>query len=137
MWLRCLVLAVMLFPASVSGRSLPEMAEILEDGSWAWPEADEDGSCEANPHIIWFNDDLTEMTFEWAHSIEPVLYRIIYTDDGSITAFLNREWRHNRHGDLVIWQLRLLSANEFCWRRTDWPNHACPSYLQIRCPGMS
>jgi hypothetical protein len=59
-------------------------------------------------------------------------YRIVGESPRVMRMHMLGETRRTETGDLVVWDLVLLDANSFCWRRTDWPPEACTKQL-TRC----
>ena len=129
------VIAVLFIVIQASGATaddLPALADILSKGEWGWPEGE--NTCPLNPQRLEFSQDSETLTIRWSHTHDPAVYRILYNDSDSITMFLNGEDRVTDSGGKVIWQLRVMGEDRFCWRRTDWPGYACTSDLQ-RCEG--
>lgn len=56
---------------------------------------------------------------------------IAYTPD-SIRLFLVGETRRTSAGELVLWDLVLVSADAYCWHRSDWPQGGCTKRI-VRC----
>jgi hypothetical protein len=59
-------------------------------------------------------------------------YRIVSESPRVMRMHMLGETRRTETGDLVVWDLVLLEADSFCWRRTDWPPEACTKRL-TRC----
>ena len=59
-------------------------------------------------------------------------YRIVGEASRVMRMQMVGEVRRTETGDLVVWDLVLLDADSFCWRRVDWPPEACTKRL-TRC----
>jgi hypothetical protein len=123
-----------LFASLASAEEIQPFASILSNGSWGWSEGN--GTCDKNPHTIRFSEDQTLMYYNWRHTHKEVTYNILYADKRSFTSIIKGEERHTESGDKVIWQLNVIDRNTYCWRRTDWPSHACTPNI-VQCLGES
>jgi hypothetical protein len=109
-------------------------------GTWGWT-VPEDLSCTENPHTIQVSADGTEMTLSHARphedftgkiSSEPAHYDVVHVGADRIRMNLRGEQRTTPTGELVVWDLMMLSSNEYCWRRTDWQATGCTRSI-VRC----
>lgn len=114
----------------------------FEDGKWAF-SGDGEASCLKNPHKIRFSSDKTRAEFVWDRPMTNYLkqtatqadYNIISYDSDAIVMELTGEQRHTPDGALVVWVLKPLSGDMYCWGRTDWPSTGCIA-VHIRCPEL-
>jgi len=119
------------------GTSLSARAEVsevlvatLQSAPWGWPDGEH--TCALDPQTIAFSPDRATMKFTWMTSGTLATYRVLYFEGDTLTAYIEGEDRLTEHGDRVIWVLKLQDKDHFCWRRTDWPSHAC-TQDQVRC----
>ncbi|WP_299192537.1 hypothetical protein [uncultured Litoreibacter sp.] len=123
-------LLVSVTPLPAYATSLAEMAVILENGTWAWPEGQ--NTCAKNPQTITFSDDLMTMKISWKHTHGPAIYEIIKSGPRNFTSKIQGETRRTEEGSLFVWQLHVLSPTSFRWQRTDWPSHVFTK-SQVKC----
>ncbi len=107
-------------------------------GAWDW--AYRTGACSDNPHTVQF-PNRSEMLltfrvpFAGADSAldREARYDIQAVTDSTIRGFLHGESRRTDAGELVVWDLVLLSPDVYCWHRTDWSPGGCTLPI-VRCP---
>lgn len=107
-------------------------------GIWCWPNIS-DGS--HNPHSLRFSVDGSKLFLDYLNPrVDADGKRIVGADYDveSIEATRARmrligEDRRTDAGELVVWDLVVLPAERYCWRRTDWAEDACTAPL-TRCP---
>jgi hypothetical protein len=115
-------------------------------GTWDWQGTPD--SCNDNPFAISFSDDRAFMTLTYRkppplaaglqHDPEhptEVRYEVKGQSDTAIRVFMLRpaETRRSAAGSLVVWDLVLVSKDQFHWRRTDWDASGKTRAL-VRCP---
>ena len=76
------------------------------------------------------------MYYSWRHTYPDATYQGLYWGEDSGTSIIRGEERLTENGDKVVWQLNLIDDNTYCWRRTDWPSHACTKSI-LRCEAGS
>ena len=114
----------------------------FERGTWGY-SGDQDASCHRSPHTIRFSQDHTHAEFVWPVPITSYLqeqtssadYSVISHDSDGIVMAMYDEQRRTPEGDLVVWVLKMLPENMYCWGRTDWPSTGCIA-IHIRCPEL-
>lgn len=100
-------------------------------------------SCEGNPHTIQFSPDHTRATFVWPNPMTNYLrqratrgdYSVTSHDNGNIIMAMDKETRQTPQGDPVVWVLKKLPGDMYCWGRTDWPPTGCIA-VHVRCPEL-
>lgn len=125
-------LLALVLPALALSQSLPENQDLrfqdIATGTWG---LDADGvRCDENPHTIEFPPDGRTMVLRYAKGVgdkPPFVanYRLIGEGPGFLRMKLDGETRKTETGDLVEWDLVLLSADSYCWHRTDWQEGGC------------
>lgn len=114
----------------------------FEHGTWGY-SGDQNASCHKNPHRIRFSADRTRVEFVWSAPVTSYLniqepsfdYTVISQDNNGIVMAMDGETRRTPDGDLVVWVLKILPDNMYCWGRTDWPSTGCIA-INIRCPDL-
>jgi hypothetical protein len=114
------------------------LTDVLR-GVWDWEAAP--NRCQENPHSISFPPGGGRM--EIRHPKGAVsgneapqvvtVYRILAEESRALRMEIIGETRKTERGDLVVWDLRLLSDDSYCWHRTDWPPQGCTGRV-LRCP---
>jgi hypothetical protein len=66
--------------------------------------------------------------------VNDVVYEVLADEGKTMRLRAVGETRKTDAGVPVEWNLLMLNADTFCWRRTDWKAGACTALLQ-RCPG--
>lgn len=61
-----------------------------------------------------------------------LIYRVLDDNSSTIRMAIDGEERKTADGVPVVWDLVMLSNARICWRRADWPSHACTKDL-VRC----
>lgn len=61
-------------------------------------------------------------------------YRVGEQRGNRLRLDMENETRLDDDGNVVSWDLILLSKNEFCWNRSDWPEDGC-TVSTFRCEG--
>lgn len=131
-------IAVSCAPASESAHAGAAPAEVFSvvAGRWGWVEGTH--TCESNPHTISFSPDWRFMYFLYPEPVDTstgrreATYEVRGYTPYSIRAFLLHETRTDRMGELVEWDLILLSKDLYVWRQSDWPIDASTNPLE-RC----
>jgi hypothetical protein len=111
--------------------------EVLP-GKWGWRH-DKHAGCDSNPHIISFSEDRKEMTLTYARPAETVIgetmtsrYRIL-SDSPHLRVLLEGETRRNPATNrLVLWDLVLVTPDQYCWHRADGKPGSCSRRI-VRC----
>lgn len=114
----------------------------FERGTWGY-SGNQDASCHRNPHTIRFSQDHTRVEFVWSTPMTDYLknqrisgnYTVISHDNDGIVMAMDGETRRTPEGELVVWVLKMLPENMYCWGRTDWPSTGCIA-IHIRCPDL-
>jgi hypothetical protein len=115
------------------GRTLRAVLE----GRWDW--STNSRPCRYESHRIAFleNGRVLTITPIGRDSVpgEPFVttYDIIDETPSSLTGAIRGERRVARNGELVRWELILVSANRYVWRRTDLGSAATSAPI-LRCP---
>lgn len=122
------------FVSSAQANDFERYVSVLGGGSWGWVEGK--NTCATNPHSINFSDDRSTMYYSWRHTYPDATYQVLYWGEDSVTSIIRGEERLTENGDKVVWQLNLIDDNTYCWRRTDWPSHACTKSI-LRCEAGS
>jgi hypothetical protein len=132
--------------AAVQSTSKPSIFEQLP-GTWDWTGIRR--SCQDNPHTISFSSDKQFMTLTHRRPFEPapglqvdpdrpteVRYEVRGHSDKAIRLFMVQpaETRRSDTGELVVWDLILISRDKYRWRRLDWPP-AGGTRDVVRCRG--
>jgi hypothetical protein len=108
------------------------------EGTWEWRK--EDSTCQDNSHTLKFDDvkksliiknKKETMSYD-GKGYEVAEYKILKINSNSVSLALKSETRVDSSGSPVTWDLKLISTNEYCWRRSDWPDSACTP-LNYRC----
>ncbi len=122
-------------PAEVGGKVYREM-----EGVWGWPDGST--SCANNPQTIQFSEDGSRMHIRHRNVVaKTALGRPSSTFEYVVEGVGNRlmrmrivgETRLTADGVPVVWDFIVLSRDQFCWHRTDWPWRQCTKRLG-RCP---
>ena len=106
-------------------------------GKWGWAESDD---CKSSPEEITFSADRKQMFLSHAPAKddgtrEPhrkVTYQILREIPNGLSMSLDGEKRLDKSGNLVTWDLILLSENEYCWHGNDWRPNSCTKSIH-RC----
>ncbi|WP_416899073.1 MAG: hypothetical protein ACMVY4_04930 [Minwuia sp.] len=155
-----LLLSVLAAPVPSAAQGV-DLFELLE-GRWDLPEVydmkgddcvrDANGHCatvrkqdwcqpSSNFVTISFSENRSEAVFDWnrplksaiGKTVEQSRYIVLSREPQVLTMLLEGETRKTAEGEAVLWQLRVLDAGTFCWRRTDWKPGAC-TVVRTRCP---
>ena len=127
--------AVVVAVGCVSARPSDVLSEI--QGTWGW--VDGQFTCETNPHTIRLSEDGRWLTFTYPRPIveetgrKESVYEVLGHGDYVIRLFLTSETRRDEAGELVEWDLIMLSPDEYVWRQSDWPEEMSTPLLE-RCP---
>jgi hypothetical protein len=121
---------------SVDPESKPLRFREIASGVWGLEH--QDLTCKGNAHTIEFSDDGTIMTLRYTRGIggkppTKVAYRVISEGPGYLRMRMEGEERKTDDGELVVWDLVLLSLDSYCWHRTDWQQGGC-TQPAVRCP---
>ena len=110
----------------------------LLTGNWQWEHSN--GICQKKTMSnIRFSENGEQMYFS-AHAhdhsnreIEEVIYTYnIIQHPKKLRAFIEGETRVNTRGDVVMWDIKIINDNEFCWQRSDWQSGECTRSL-LKC----
>lgn len=107
---------------------VPDTTDVfrLAVGTWDWTGTD--GFCRDNPHTITFSPDRKFMILTFAKPDtgddgqiqQTYRYEIRGHTKNSVRGFIEGEDRRTDAGELVVWDLVLMSPDEYRWHRTDW-----------------
>jgi hypothetical protein len=108
-------------------------------GTWGW-KGDLATNCKTNPHTISFSADKSLMYLRHAQPADSwdgkkrltVHYRVERSSP-ELRHSLIGETRRTDEGERVAWDLFMISRDEYCWHRADWPEEACTNAIE-RCP---
>ena len=134
--------------ASSTPQSTPKPT-IFEElaGTWDWTGIR--GSCRDNPHTISFSADQQFLTLTYPRPFKPaaelqvdpdrpaeVRYEVRENSSKAIRVFMVQpaETRRTDAGELVVWDLILVSRDTYRWRRLDWPASTSTRDV-VRCRG--
>ena len=131
--------AAVLAMLGVCGSSTAQDRPIREvlTGVWDWEAAPK--RCQDSPHSIKFTPGGMELGHLAGATIDNqppqaiTIYRILDSGPDVLRMQIIGETRTTARGDLVVWDLKLLSPDAYCWRRTDWPVEGCTGRV-VRCP---
>ncbi len=104
-----------------------EMQTKLQ-GSW---QSTNSPVCEANFHTITFNNKTLEISYDEqgfiseAEARKTFVYTILSTEKNLIRVQLENETRLDKKGNPVVWHLKPLRNDKYCWGRDDWPDLSC------------
>ena len=96
-------------------------------GTWDWAGAD--SVCVRDPHTLVFSSDRRVMvlthTLPWTddagHQHRVAEYDIQEASRRHVRGRIRGETRLTDEGEPVVWDLVLLSPDEYRWHRADWP----------------
>jgi hypothetical protein len=133
------IIVVGLSETAVRRYSVPEGADIRKTvaGRWTWT-TDKQGC--AGAHIIAFSNDGKVMTIVQTSSgigapdPSPTTYDITLVTRSSIRGAIRGEKRLTDDGTPVVWDLVLVSPDEYRWHRTDWFSAWGYTPSIVRCP---
>lgn len=119
-----------------------DMFTYFERGSWGSNQIQK-GTCEINPKSISFSVDRTRAILSHSTPMVNYLeqvrktygYDIISFDGDGIVMRLDGEQRLTPNGETVVWVLKPLPNDMYCWGRTDWPSTGC-LMIHVRCPEL-
>lgn len=123
----------------------PVLARQMQDtvtGLWDWEIAPK--WCAENPHSITFSRDGSKMEVRHPKGASIaggvaqalVVYEVLSKSPGLLKTRVVGETQTSGRGDIVSWDLVLLSPDAYCWRRSDWPPGSCTRRI-IRCPSSA
>lgn len=112
-----------------------------------WDFAHGDSTCIGNTHTISFTPDRQTMilTFnaprDTTRASRLATYNVLSAGRGhfldyphTIRGAIDGETRRTATGDLVVWDLVIVTPNRYHWHRTDWPEDGMTGAV-IRCDG--
>ena len=145
------LIVVWSFAASAASSALqsPPKPTIFEQlaGTWDWVGIR--GSCRDNPHTISFSVEQQFMTLTYRRPFKPaaelevdpsrpteVRYEVREHSGKAIRVFMVQpaETRRTDAGELVAWDLILVSRDTYRWMRSDWPASGGTRDV-VRCQG--
>lgn len=117
-----------------------DMFTYFERGSWGNNQIPH-ATCETNPAKISFSADRTRAIFTLSSAAidyrgqanEAYGYDIFSFDEDGIVMQLDDEQRLTPDGEAMIWVLKPLPKDMYCWGRKDWPSTGC-IHINVRCP---
>jgi hypothetical protein len=134
---------VVVIAALASGCTLvkPDTSSVFSTlpGTWGW-EGHKELSCDGTSHTLSFTRDRSVMLLQYTdksnrvsdNPIPIVRYRVLQAKP-NLRMAIEGETRKTPGGELVVWDLVLLSPNRYCWHRTDWRPEGCTAAIE-RCP---
>ena len=121
-----------------SSKTADQSIFAVPPGIWGWEQSEELG-CGGNSHTLSFTKDRAVMLLKHEEAsiaqgipAEAVRYRVLQSEPGLRMA-IEGESRMTPAGEPVVWDVVMLSADRFCWRRTDWSPESCTPAV-VRCP---
>jgi hypothetical protein len=137
-WVLVMAILVVLGSSTVTTPQDRRIVDVLP-GMWDWEQAPK--RCQENPHSIAFAAAGTRMEVRHPKGAvidkEPpqvvTVYRVLSEKPYALRTQIVGETRKTDRGELVVWDLILLTPDSYCWRRTDWPPQGCTGRV-LRCP---
>ena len=136
MQFRWMPLLALLFGCATS--SLVEEPTIFSQLTGDW-DTEGASSCESF-RTISFSDDQKVMISTYSDigyasetdAREQFIYDVLEVGESELRLALEEESRFDSDGNSVVWILRLVDENTFCWGRDDWRPGGCTP-PRIRC----
>jgi hypothetical protein len=107
-------------------------------GPWGWEESEELG-CGNNSHTLSFTENRRVMLLKYKEAstkqgvpVKAVRYHVLQSEP-NLRMAIEGETRMTPAGEPVVWDLVMISADRFCWHRTDWEPGVCTTAV-VRCP---
>ena len=125
-----LILAMVFWPMSSYARSSEEIVAILEAAPWGWPDGDP--FCQDKTRTFTFNSDRTLMNSYVSEEDINVVYKVHSFGNTSVTMEIIGEHQQIWDGAIVVWELRLVETDAFCWHNTAMRLLSCSPFLR-RC----
>jgi hypothetical protein len=94
-------------------------------GKWDWEKSDP--RCGEAAGTFSFSPDGRQVR------ANDVVYEVLADEGKTLRLRAVGETRKSEAGVPVEWDLLMLNADTFCWRRTDWKAGTCTALL-LRCP---
>lgn len=122
-----------------TAHALDNNTRQLLTGKWQWENSDQ--ICQSNDiSTISFSADgkkmyLSATTQSFANSdaeYKTHTYNMVDVNTAKLRTFIEGETRVDNHGDVIMWDIKIISENEFCWHRSDWDAQACTRSL-LKC----
>lgn len=134
--LRCIPILVLLFGCATS--SPVEEPTIFSQLTGNW-DTEDASTCESF-RAISFSDDHKVMISTYSEigyatetdAREQFIYDVLEVGESELRLELEEESRLDSEGNPVVWILRLVDENTFCWGRDDWRPGGCTP-PRIRC----
>lgn len=107
-----------------------ETLRFQDIANGVWGMDIEGVTCAENPHTIQFSEDGRKMSLRYAKGNDGAApsefsYEVLSEGPGFARMTLVGEERTTAEGQQVVWDLVLLTANQYCWHRTDWQPDGC------------
>lgn len=117
-----------------AGATLPPIFARVA-GTWDWPGRP--GSCRDEPHTLSFTPDGRFMLLTFAKPVDStgtreVRYAVRGHTERSVRGAIVDETRRTDAGQLVVWDLVLVTPTSYRWHRTDWEEGAFTPEV-VRC----
>jgi hypothetical protein len=120
--------------ASSSKSQNGEIRKVLA-GAWGWDKQ----QCEKDPirlsfaadGAVMFHENDAGLSIGEGTHLKRIVYQILAESDRVLRTVIEGEVRRTKEGNVVGWDLVLLSESRFCWHRSDWPS-GCTRAL-IKC----
>jgi len=136
---RCLAIVVFnLVFTAISAQALDDNLRNSLSGSWQWEQAK--GICQkeslttisfsADGNAMYLSSDASN--YRDPDEISVHTYDIVGQPEVNLRTVIQGETRRTHAGDVVMWDIKMISNNEFCWHRSDWRNNECTQSL-IKC----
>lgn len=108
------------------------------EGTWQVPGVE---SCSAQPRNIHFAPVRSKLYVRYPRGSQTIdgenfkkkwIYLVLSATEDRVRLALQGESRVDASGLPVTWDLRKISPDKFCWRRSDWPFDEC-TIASTRC----
>jgi len=141
--MRIPIILVILINISACGTTVEKSNRPIREiitGSWA-PETKVGQVCRESPPTYSFSNDGALMYVtsdsglymsEGGGKFNKLTYQIVGEGQYSLRTIIEGEERRTANGNVVMWDLVLLSENRFCWHRSDWDSNSCTQEFR-RC----
>ena len=132
-------------PEAPNSAARAEETFRLLEGTWDWARGD--STCQRDPHRLSFSTDRREMLLTYLRPDDstgaPRVVRYQVLAQGKrvhpelphvLRTAMEGETRKTPTGELVLWDIMLLSPNRYHWHRADWAEGGVTRAL-VRCDG--
>jgi hypothetical protein len=132
-----LVLLTFLVYGCSSTNGIKSSKNSIIEGVW---HETANSSCDANYHKVTVEDSFLNIQYidrgyvsnEDKVGRQVFVYDILESFDNELKVRLKDETRKDSEGNEVIWFLKSIGSNQYCWRRDDWDKNDC-TMPRYRC----